>query len=119
MIYKPDSKLIGFTGLKIEPEIDEVDIGYRLHPEYWGRGIATQSSIEILAYGFSKLNLNRIVGLAMKENPASTHILKKIGLKHYHEGPWSGESVLLDWYELEKSDWKKTHTYIATDSKIT
>ena len=35
--------MIGFCGLKYLPEMDEVDIGYRFLPEYWGRGLATEA----------------------------------------------------------------------------
>ena len=39
VIYKEDGKLIGFAGLKYLPELDETDIGYRILPEYWGKGL--------------------------------------------------------------------------------
>ncbi len=105
VIYKPDNKLIGFSGLKWEPEISEVDLGYRFHPSYWSKGIATESSMKVLHFGFEQLNLSRIVGLVMKQNPASAHVLKKVGMQHYKVAEWPSEPILLDWYKIEKGQW--------------
>jgi len=101
VIYKPDNKLIGFAGLKYLSDIDEVDIGYRFLPEYWGNGIATEASIEIMKYGFEVLNIERIIGIAMPENVASCKVLEKIGLKFYKTDNYSDEAPLLNWYEKE------------------
>lgn len=100
-IYKPDNKLIGFAGLKFLPELDETDIGYRFLPEYWGKGIATEASKEIVAYGFHNLDLKTIIGMAIPENIASCNVLTKIGLRLYKTGPLEGEKEELNWYKIE------------------
>ena len=41
VLYKPENKLIGFTGIKYLTEMGgESDLGYRFLPDYWGQGIA-------------------------------------------------------------------------------
>ncbi len=102
VINKLDNKLFGFAGLKYLPEIDEVDIGYRFLPEYWGQGLATEASIEILKYGFDELKLKRIIGIAMPENIASCKILEKIGLKYYKTDNFADTDNEFKWYRLEK-----------------
>jgi ribosomal-protein-alanine N-acetyltransferase len=65
-------------------ELDEVDVAYRLLPAYWGQGLATEAAQASVRYGFAKLGLKRIIGLAMPENIASIRVLEKAGL-HYTE----------------------------------
>ena len=100
-IYKPDNKLIGFAGLKYLPEIDETDIGFRFLPKYWGKGIATEASIEIIKYGFEKLNLKRIIGVAMPVNIGSCKVLTKIGLEFYKVDEYEGDGESYNWYKIE------------------
>ena len=81
VVYKPDDRVIGFNGLKYLPEMDAVDLGYRFLKEYWGRGIATESSLAVLEYGFHVLKMTTIIGLAVPENVASIHVLQKVGMR--------------------------------------
>jgi RimJ/RimL family protein N-acetyltransferase len=82
VVYKPENKYIGFSGLKYLPELDTVDIGYRFAKKYWGMGIATESARPFIKYGFETLNLKEIIGLTMPENKASSNVLKKLGFKY-------------------------------------
>ncbi len=101
-IYKPDNRLIGFAGLKFLPEFNETDIGFRFLPKYWGKGIATEASIEILKYGFEILKLKRIIGIAVPENIASCKVLQKIGLEFYKTDEYDGDGKSYNWYKIEK-----------------
>ena len=44
VVLKATGRLIGFAGLKYLDELREVDVGYRLLPEYWGMGLATEAA---------------------------------------------------------------------------
>lgn len=107
VVHKEDKKVIGFAGLKYLPEVDETDIGYRFLPSYWGRGIASEVSIPIIAYGFEQLKLPRIIGIAMQGNVASWKILEKIGLKFYKIDEYEGDGGDHKWYKLEKEEYLK------------
>ena len=45
-------RLIGFAGLKYLEDLGEVDLGYRLLPDFWGRGLATEAAQAVLDHGF-------------------------------------------------------------------
>lgn len=102
-IYKPDNKIIGFAGLKYLPEFDETDIGFRFLPKYWGKGFAPEVSKEIIKYGFEKLNLDRIIGVAITENLGSCKVLEKIGLKFYKIDEYDGDGKEYNWYKIENN----------------
>ena len=107
VIYKPDNKFVGWSGLKYLPEFDTVDIGYRFFPDYWGMGIGTEAALPIIKYGFEDLGLKLITGVAMKENQASINILKKIGMTFDKMAPYEEGSVDVAWYSIAKKDYKE------------
>lgn len=82
IVLKSTGENIGFAGLKFLPDLQEVDIGYRLLSEYWGKGLATEASRPAIAYGFDVLGLKRIIGMVNPENVASVNVLRKLGLSY-------------------------------------
>lgn len=79
---KPGLEFIGWCGLKYRAETDEIDLGFRLKKEFWGKGYATEAAFAAIKHGFEKLNINRIVGRAEPENIASCAVLEKCGMTY-------------------------------------
>jgi RimJ/RimL family protein N-acetyltransferase len=80
--HKKTRKFIGRCGLlpwEIESKL-EVEIAYLLDKEFWGRGLATEAAKGILAYGFEKLDLTRLICLIHPHNLASQKVAKRIGM---------------------------------------
>lgn len=69
---------------------DEVEVGYGFYPSHWGRGLATEVTVTLLALGRRQLHLTSIVAVTSPANLASQHVLQKAGLVHerdfVHEG---------------------------------
>ena len=104
--HKEDDRVIGFSGLKYEPEWKATDIGYRFLPEYWGKGIATESVTPFIPFGFDKFELSEIIGVAYQINQASCHILKKLGMKLEKEGILIDDNPnLCNWYSLTREEY--------------
>ncbi len=95
---KEEMQFVGWAGLAYLPEFDEIDLGYRFFPKYWGLGIATEASQAILKHGFEVLKLKKIIAIAMKENKASIRVMEKIGMTFDKFAPYepNGEDVV--WY---------------------
>lgn len=75
-----DGAFLGWCGLKYHPAEDVYDVGYRLLPEHWGAGYATEAAAAVLAWGRAHLPGARIVGWVHVENAASVRVLEKIGM---------------------------------------
>jgi ribosomal-protein-alanine N-acetyltransferase len=97
-ILKNGMQFVGWAGLAYLPEFDEIDLGYRFLPEYWGAGIATEASQAILTYGFDTLKLEKIIAIAMKEHKASIRVMEKVGMEFDKFAPYELGSQDAAWY---------------------
>jgi len=82
-VQKTDQRVIGFAGLARFDDVDgspEVEIGYRLHPEFWGRGLGTEAAAASRDHGFGDLGMTRLISLIQPENVASVRVAEKIGM---------------------------------------
>ena len=81
---KPGRRLIGYIGLAVPSWLPEVmpavEVGWRLDPRHWGRGLATEGGRASLRHGFSHLGLDRIIAIVMPENAASRRVMAKLGM---------------------------------------
>jgi [ribosomal protein S5]-alanine N-acetyltransferase len=93
-VDRGSGRVIGFAGLKYLEEHDEIDLGYRFIPEYWGQGLATEAARASLAYGFDELHLEQMIGLVFPENTASIRVLEKIGMERQGLSEYFGHEVL-------------------------
>ncbi|MFC8502381.1 GNAT family N-acetyltransferase [Pedococcus sp. NPDC057267] len=57
------------------------EMGYTLHPDYWGRGYGTDVATLLLQLGFNALGLERITATCDPQNLASVRVLEKAGLR--------------------------------------
>ncbi|MAI68875.1 MAG: hypothetical protein CBD03_04770 [Rhizobiales bacterium TMED143] len=67
------------------PFTPAVEIGWRLMPQVWGRGLAPEGARAALAFGFGELGLEEIVSFTAKSNIASIRVMQKIGMHHRPE----------------------------------
>ena len=101
-IKKDTMEFVGWAGLAYLPEFDEVDLGYRFFPKFWGQGMATEVSQAILKYGIYNLNLKQIIAIAMKENKASIRVMQKSGMQFYQIAPYDEKIKDAVWYICTK-----------------
>lgn len=86
LIEKSSKKFIGWCGLWRLIETDEIEVGYAVFKEFWGKGYAVEASEAFLNYGFNELNLEKIVAVANPENQNSRRVMEKIGMKYDYIG---------------------------------
>jgi RimJ/RimL family protein N-acetyltransferase len=77
---RDNGAFIGWFTLKYCPPTCDVEIGYRLLYDAWGKGFATEGATELVRYGFDDLGLHKIIGVTHPGNRASQRVLMKAGL---------------------------------------
>lgn len=89
VIHRDDAALIGFCGFW-DGFAPDVEIGWRLRPEYWGQGLATEAATAVMEYGFQQWGFPRLISVCQTENKASIRIMEKLGMEFersfQHEG---------------------------------
>ena len=64
---------------RMQKEHYRAEIGYALHPGSWRKGIMKEAILEVIAYGFSTLQLHSIEARINPANMASAAILESTG----------------------------------------
>jgi RimJ/RimL family protein N-acetyltransferase len=81
---KSEEKLIGFIGLHVASFQAHftpcVEIGWRIAASYWGRGLATEGSREVIRFAFERLRLESLVSFTAPGNIASRRVMEKLGM---------------------------------------
>jgi RimJ/RimL family protein N-acetyltransferase len=65
----------------------ERELGYRLHPDTWGKGYATEGSGALLRDALARPEIERVYAHSLLDNPGSIAVMQKIGMTY--AGPWS------------------------------
>lgn len=73
---------IGMCGILKRDELDEPDLGYAFLPEYWGKGLAKEASIEVLNQEMARHNLETVLAITLPDNPGSNALLKSLGFRY-------------------------------------
>lgn len=108
MIWKETGKMIGWSGLQPLDGTDEIEVGYGMAREFWGKGIGFEAAKAWLEFGFEKANLKRIVAVAYPENTGSRRIMEKCGMKYEKTEPHYGADCVF--YAISKDDFLKKNS---------
>jgi RimJ/RimL family protein N-acetyltransferase len=77
-----NGRLIGSASLAVvSAEHRRGELGYVIHPDWWGRGIATEAAELLLELGFRTVGLHRIEATTRPDNTASWRLLERIGMR--------------------------------------
>ena len=71
-------------------EDGEVEVGWHLHPDSWGKGYASEAARAVLAHGFAH-GLEEILAVTHLTNEPSMKVATGIGMRH--------EGITDKWYD--------------------
>ena len=108
VIPRGNNALIGYCGFFHHSEVPrEIEIGYRLHPCYWNRGLITEAARAVREHGFADLKLPRVISLIHPENIPSRRVAEKNGMKVEKEITFHGFPTLV--YAITREQWLASH----------
>lgn len=98
-------------GIRVFAETAETEIGYYLHPDFWGKGLGTELLKAVIGAGFNAGVITCFIAQTAEKNAGSRRILEKVGFtykgavpeEHSRGGHCEGCS---EYYRLEIKDWK-------------
>ncbi len=89
---------VGSVLLKPLPDGDgEIEIGWHLHPDSWGRGLATEAAAAVLERAFAE-GLQEVWAVTYLDNRRSIRVCRKIGMRLLGvTNRWYHEPSLMFW----------------------
>lgn len=85
-------------------DVKNLELGYRLRKEFWGKGYATEVSLALIAKAFGELGADTVFAVTDKENAASRRVMEKCGLafeSEFQDADWDRLTVR---YAVDKKD---------------
>lgn len=82
----PAHRFLGTGGVNMTPA-SVWNLGYRLAPETWGRGFATEIALAAVEAATSQAPVCPVTARVMSNNPASAAVAQRAGLDLIWEGP--------------------------------
>jgi RimJ/RimL family protein N-acetyltransferase len=88
---------IGMVGLhRVSPALPcapAVEVAWRLHPDQWGHGYASEAAAASLDYGFGAGDLAEIVAFTTSVNMRSQAVMARIGMERVAGGDFDHPGV--------------------------
>ncbi|MGO1120425.1 GNAT family N-acetyltransferase [Rhodovibrionaceae bacterium A322] len=81
----------------------EIEVGYLLRPEHWGRGFATEACSRLVRFWFEQTDKPELKATVDPENLASFNVLKKCGFTH--EGLRRAYATQCAGFRLTRQEW--------------
>jgi RimJ/RimL family protein N-acetyltransferase len=119
LIALQDGTLIGRCGLTtIDPEQapdglrGQLQIGWTLHPDHWGRGYATEAAKAMLARAFDRFAALAVYGQTSERNAASWRVMERLGMRRmeqfdYEDPAYPPEDNPTMVYGLTREEWRQ------------
>ena len=109
VILPSSGLLLGYCGFfhhRVD-DVEEIEIGYRLHPDYWNQGFATEAARAVRDHGFRDLRLDRLISLVHVENMRSRRVAEKNGMAIEKETLFRGFPTLV--FAITREQWVALH----------
>ena len=104
VVPRDEDAIVGYRGFFQHAEVPgEIEIGYRLHPDYWNRGLITEAARAVRDHGFADLELPRVISLIHPENIPSRRVAEKNGMDVEKQIMFRGFPTLV--YAITREQW--------------
>jgi RimJ/RimL family protein N-acetyltransferase len=72
-------ELVGRTGLYYPPDWPEIEVGWTVTLDHWGKGYAPEAARAACEWGHAQLGIDHIVSLIAPDNAQSIRVAEKLG----------------------------------------
>jgi len=106
-----DGRVIGDLMVRLaSAQHARLEIGWVVHPDFHGRGLATEGADVVLDLAFGRLAAHRVVAHLDARNAASAHLCERLGMRReativeeeYNDGEWQDTAS----YGMLRREWR-------------
>jgi RimJ/RimL family protein N-acetyltransferase len=104
-------EFVGWFGMSPSDDGRECELGYRMRQAAWGRGLATEGSLVLIAAVFSESGVERVFAQTMTVNVRSRAVMERCGMQFVRpffrdsDEPIAGSELGDVEYELTREEW--------------
>lgn len=81
-----------------------LELGWRLHPDYWRQGLASEAAERMARFAFEHLQATELLAVRSPENTASGRVMDRLGMVCIGLDTWYG--VPLATHRLPRAAWE-------------
>lgn len=94
LVFAREGKhLVGFAGL-LRSDGEAPNLLYGVHPDFWGKGYATEAANAVLGYALERLALPLVKADVDEPNVTSVRVLEKLGMRRVSRAMVEGRPLL-------------------------
>ena len=75
-------RLVGVLVFKPFDDLPHLDLGWRLNPDVWGRGYATEAARGAIERAFGELGLDELAATTLPDNVKSRAVMERLGMTY-------------------------------------
>ena len=80
-----------------------LEVGWRLHPDFWHQGLASEAAVRMAAFAFENLSAQELLAVRYPENVNSGRVMDRLGMRYRGLEPWYG--MTLATHVLGRAQW--------------
>ncbi|MHC1479416.1 GNAT family N-acetyltransferase [Frateuria aurantia] len=81
IVGRNDGRMLGEVGFFLSEDRAQADLGWMVHPDQQGQGIATEAGRALLTHLFDRLHLHRVTAACELDNRGSWHLMERLGMR--------------------------------------
>jgi len=82
-----------------------IEIGWRLHPDFWRQGLASEAARRMAAFAFDTFPIEQLVAVRHPENEDSGRVMDRLGMRQRGLEPWYGTTVAT--HVISRAEWQR------------
>jgi RimJ/RimL family protein N-acetyltransferase len=86
-----------------------LEVGWRLHPDFWHLGLATEAAARMAAFAFENLEAAELLAVRDPDNLDSSRVMDRLGMRYRGLETWYGTTLATHVLSLE--DWQRCHPH--------
>jgi RimJ/RimL family protein N-acetyltransferase len=82
-----------------------MEIGWRLHPDFWHQGFATEAAQAMATFAFGRFQISELLAVRKPDNIDSRRVMERLGMSFRGLESWYGTSVAA--HVLSREEWQR------------
>lgn len=82
-----------------------LEIGWRLHPDFWRQGLASEAARCMAAFAFHRFPIQELLAVRHPDNLPSGRVMDRLGMRQRGLEPWYGTMVAV--HVISRAEWQR------------